>query len=211
MKCFVASAFDHDDVDAIYDHAVLPVLKDLDIESSRVDRQEHNDDIDDKIFELLNAADLCIADLTYARPSLYYQAGYAFASGKPVIYTARTDHFRPKDDDPEGNRRIHFDLQMKNIIRWTQPNDTFRIRLEKRLRLVIAPLMRVREASRAERERAREFASRSLADRVRVLILDADVALRPLGFSVTGGSTREPRSWRTQPNSCAEPITRSSR
>ena len=34
-----------------------------------------NDDIDDKIFALLNSSHLCIADLTHARPSVYYEAG----------------------------------------------------------------------------------------------------------------------------------------
>jgi hypothetical protein len=68
MKCFVASAFGLDDVGAIFEHAVLPIPKDLGIKPSRVERHERNDD---NIFELLDAADHCIADLTYARPPVY--------------------------------------------------------------------------------------------------------------------------------------------
>jgi len=67
VKCFVATAFGHSDVDETYDHVFVPVLRQLGIVPTRVDQHEHNDDIDDKIFELLRAADLCIADLTYAR------------------------------------------------------------------------------------------------------------------------------------------------
>jgi nucleoside 2-deoxyribosyltransferase len=102
MICFVASAFDHKDIDAIYDKVVRPTLQKLKIRCTRVDRIEHNDDIDDKIFALMNAADFCIADLTYARPSVYYEAGYMFGCKKPVIYIARSDHFRAKVPDPHG-------------------------------------------------------------------------------------------------------------
>src|SRR4029077_16552559 len=117
--CFVASAFDREDVDAIYDRAIRPVLKQLHLTVKRVDRIEHNDDIDDRILQLMLEADLCIADLTYARPSVYYEAGFVSGRDKPVIYVARADHFRAKDNDPEGNLRVHFDLQMRNIIPWT--------------------------------------------------------------------------------------------
>ena len=89
MNCFVASAFHHHDVDTIYDLAIRPVLKELKIRPLRVDRVEHNDDIDDRIFRLIGQSQLCIADLTHARPSVYYEAGYAFGGGKPVIYIAR--------------------------------------------------------------------------------------------------------------------------
>jgi nucleoside 2-deoxyribosyltransferase len=84
MKCFLAMAFDNADTDQVFDEAIEPVLNSLHIRVLRVDREEHNDDIDDKIFEFLNAADFCIADLTYARPSVYYEAGYAFGQNKRV-------------------------------------------------------------------------------------------------------------------------------
>jgi nucleoside 2-deoxyribosyltransferase len=113
MVCFVASAFDQKDVDAIYDEAIRPALRELKIRCTRVDRVEHNDDIDDKIFALMNAADFCIADLTYARPSVYYEAGYMFGCRKPVIYISRNDHFHTRASDPHGNLRLHFDLQNK--------------------------------------------------------------------------------------------------
>jgi hypothetical protein len=121
LKCFVASAFGQDDVDQLYTKAIRPVFKDLGVEPLRVDHVEHNDDIDDKMFALLEQCDLCLTDLTYARPSAYFEAGYADGSGRPVIYTARSDHFRAVDSDPAGNLRIHFDLQMKNVISWVGP------------------------------------------------------------------------------------------
>ena len=141
MKCFIATALGHKDVDDIYNKAVHPILKEFSIRPLRIDRIEHNDDIDDKIFQLLNESDLCIADLTYARPSVYYEAGYAFASGKPVIYISRKDHFITNSGKVNDDLRIHFDLQMKNIIPWTSPNDIFRSKLSKRINFAIRQLL----------------------------------------------------------------------
>jgi hypothetical protein len=136
LKCFVACAFGKEDVDEMYDNAIVPVLNSLQILPLRVDRLDHNEDIDDKIFQLLNESDFCITDLTFARPSAYYEAGYATGSGKPVIYTVRSDHFYPKLDDPHGHLRVHFDLQMKNIIPWKSPTETFKNKLLIRIRKV---------------------------------------------------------------------------
>lgn len=143
MKCFIASAFGHDDVDAIYDRCIVPTLRKLSVTPLRVDRVEHNEDIDSKIFELLDSADFAIADLTYARPSVYYEAGYAAGKSKPVIYIAKRDHFKARDDDQYGNFRVHFDLQMRNIISWSGPDRAFADKLLGRVRLVLRPLERI--------------------------------------------------------------------
>lgn len=188
MKCFVASAIERPDVDTIYDRCIRPTLRRLSIKPLRVDRVEHNEDIDNKIFELLDAADMAIVDLTYARPSVYYEAGYASGTGKPVIYIARSDHFRARDDDPEGLVRVHFDLQMKNIVRWSTPNDAFSNRLEKRLRYVLKPLLRqCEEEARLKNARA-EFAT--LPQRSQLALLTAKTAalVRARGFRI-----REPQ------------------
>ncbi len=182
LKCFIASAFDWDDVDAIYDKVVKKLLREMDIQPLRVNRTEHNDDIDDKIMELLDASDLCIADLTYARPSVYYEAGYAFASGKPVIYIARGDHSRPRDDDEHGNRKIHFDLQMKNIIWWTSPNEAFRQRLKSRLNHVLRPLLRQRALDSQKREAESAFYTLPMYRKSEGIIEAGKAILERLGF-----------------------------
>jgi len=157
MKCFVASALGYKDVDDIFDAAIVPVTKKLGMQVHRVDRIEHNEDIDDRILALMDDCDFCIADLTYARPSVYFEAGFVSASGKPVVYICRSDHFRARADDPHGNLRVHFDLQMKNIIAWTKPNVTFHKRLESRLRHVTRPLRREQAARDARVQARAEF------------------------------------------------------
>jgi nucleoside 2-deoxyribosyltransferase len=161
IRCFVASAFDHVDVDAIYDKAIGPVLRILECSPQRVDRVVHNDDIDKKILALIESCNFCIADLTYARPSVYYEAGYAFGIGRPVIYIARSDHFRDTHGDVVGNLRVHFDLQMKNIIPWKEPNAAFIKRLKSQVSLVIKPIQKLMAHAAEERACQERFSSNS--------------------------------------------------
>jgi nucleoside 2-deoxyribosyltransferase len=144
-------AFGHADSDAVFKE-IERTLEEVDIRAVRVDRVEHNDDIDNRIIEEIERADLVLADLSYARPSVYFEAGFAQRC-VPVIYTVRSDHFRPRVDDPNGNLRVHFDLQMKNIIPWNTPKDEgFRKRLRARVLKVVAPL----RADKITREQAKE-------------------------------------------------------
>jgi nucleoside 2-deoxyribosyltransferase len=190
MKCFVASAFGREDVDSIYDNCIFPTLKRLSIAPFRVDRVEHNDDIDDKIMQLLDGADLAIADLTYARPSVYFEAGYFSGKGKPIVYIARTDHFRAKDNDPEGLLRVHFDLQMKNIIPWSRANDAFSKRLEKRIRLILKPLIMQKKIDDKFKSERVAFERQPEAAKVNMLQTKAGNLLKSRSFSLPESDLR---------------------
>ena len=129
-------ALNHEDSDAVYDKQIKPVAALKDVDARRVDRIPHNDDIDDKIIEEIKSADFLIADLTYARPSVYFEAGYAERAGTQVIYTCRRDHLTRGAND---NLRVHFDLEHRNIIPWADHADTeFPAKLSDRIDLVLA-------------------------------------------------------------------------
>ena len=57
LKCFIACAFGKKDIEKIYNAAILKVLSKLKIIPLRVDKVEHNDNIDLKIIELINQCD----------------------------------------------------------------------------------------------------------------------------------------------------------
>jgi hypothetical protein len=157
LKCFVASAFDRPDVDKLYDFVIRPALKKFNIACRAVNRIEHNKNIDQKIIELIEQSDLMIADLTYARPSVYFEAGYA-ERHIPVIYTARHDHFRQRDDDPNGTECVHFDLTKRNIIPWkSSALGAARTRLTKRIAHVSRPLFLRLAKDRLEDQRTQAF------------------------------------------------------
>jgi len=167
----VACAFGKDDVDEIYQNAILPVLKSMQIKPYRVDQIEHNDDIDDKIIELILKCNICIADLTYSRPSVYYEAGYFKGLGKSVIFIARKDHFSPKTEDVYGNFKIHFDLQMKNINQWssTKRVDTFKGKLLSRLKMISKPLIQRIEKDRKQEKDRLDFSRLSQKEKQLVI------------------------------------------
>lgn len=150
MKCFIAMAFGHPDTDELYDAVIAEILRSRNVEPVRVDRLEHNEDIDDRIIQEIRGADFAIADLSYARPSVYYEAGYA-ERAIPVVYIIRTDHLTSLADDHFGNYRLHFDLQMKNVIEWERPRDQpFRQRLAMRVDYLLAPIRERKEAKDLE-------------------------------------------------------------
>lgn len=141
----MAMAFGRPETDRLYDRAIAPTLNAVNLQAVRVDRVEHNGDIDDRIIQELKECRLAIADLTFTRPSVYFEAGYA-QRVVPVIYSVRKDHF---DRGAPDTARVHFDLQMRNIIDWSEPDDPrFKTRLAKRLSYVLRPILK------EEREKA---------------------------------------------------------
>jgi hypothetical protein len=128
--CFIAMAFGKEDSEALYEKSILPVLQRNLIKPIIINRQNSNEDLNNQIIDELSMSDFCIVDLTYARPSVYFEAGYAQRSIE-VIYTCRKDHFNKNQPD---DLRVHFDLQMKPIISWERPDDQmFSDQLEKRI------------------------------------------------------------------------------
>lgn len=183
-------AFDRKDTDKVYDKLIVPTLRKLSAYPVRVDRIEHNEDINDKIIDELNKCDFAVADLTHARPSAYFEAGYAERE-VPVVYTCRRDHSRPRPEDVHGNFRVHFDLQMKNIIWWSNPADgNFAKRFERRLKHVMAPLLRARRTHEEDEGAARAFKSLSLIDKRKLVRSVTASELSSAGYKV-----KQPKRW----------------
>src|ERR1039458_808352 len=136
LRCFVAMAFGQDDTDALYDDVVAPILEQHEVTPIRIDRKEHNRNINEVIVEEIRRSDFLLADLTYARPSVYFEAGFGEWK-KPVIYTVRSDHLKPNPATPSDTLRVHFDVSMRNIVKWQTPQDTkFAEALGRRIRYV---------------------------------------------------------------------------
>lgn len=164
-KCFVAIAFDRDDTDALYDESIEPVLRELGITPIIINRRQSNDDLNHQIIGSLDDCDFCIADLTYTRPSVYFEAGYAERL-VPVIYSVRRDHLGRTQPD---EARVHFDLQMKPLLLWKTPGDS-RFRESLRTRIVATFLRSWNRSIAADDKitKARSaFSSHSLISRIR--------------------------------------------
>src|SRR5260370_24298991 len=107
IRCFVAMAVGRSDTDRIYDKHIVPTLRAAGIHAVFMGRLEHNDDIDKRIIREIEICDFAIADLTYARPSVYFEAGFAQRK-VPVIYSSRADHLKPQTDGEFRNLPFPF-------------------------------------------------------------------------------------------------------
>lgn len=155
-------AFGNKDTDVIFNKYLKPIVRRCGFSPRRVDRILHNDYIDRKIISEIENADICIADLTYARQSVYFEAGYA-QRRIPVLYTCRKDHFLNTEED----KRVHFDLRQRNIVEWKNEKDTnFPKKFEKRFNHLAQPIIEAyRDNKRKEKER-KHFSSLSVQERM---------------------------------------------
>jgi hypothetical protein len=96
-------------------------------------REDPEEAISEAILSAIRRSVLVAADLTFARPNCYYEAGYAKGAFRRVILTCRKDHdVRAGGGSPF---KVHFDVD-QNRITWWSP-ETFeeaRLELTERLR-----------------------------------------------------------------------------
>ncbi|MBX3608330.1 MAG: hypothetical protein KF871_00425 [Hydrogenophaga sp.] len=74
----------------------------------RIDKEVPLDDLVRRIKTEIARAQFVVADLTDERPSCYFEAGYAEALGKPIVYFASKESVVT----PGQKTRIHFDVHM---------------------------------------------------------------------------------------------------
>jgi hypothetical protein len=114
MRIFIACAFGRKDVDQLCSEVFEPLCAKYSAIAVRIDQEEPVATISDAVFANIQTSDAMIADLTYSRPSVYFEAGYALGIGIPVLITCRNDHFRSNKEE----LRVHFDLEQFKISYW---------------------------------------------------------------------------------------------
>ena len=123
--CFVAMWFD-DFMDDTYCNGIKPAVESLGYDAVRIDKQEHNGRIDQKIFELIRKSRFLIADFSGNRAGVYYEAGFAAGQGLPVIHICREADFSGR----------HFDVSTYNTIKYNSYVD-LKPKLIKRIKSTI--------------------------------------------------------------------------
>lgn len=109
--CFCAMSFG-DDHRYIYDKFIQPAVKLAGYEVKRVDEDPHNIGVVDKIFALIRQSKFVIADLSGNKDGVYYEAGFTKGLGREVIFSCEDSDFK----------RVHFDVQHLNLVKWSQQN-----------------------------------------------------------------------------------------
>ena len=110
-QVFVAMWFD-DEMKKVYEEGIKPAIEDAGYKSVRIDLKPDANKLDDEIIGEIRRSLFLIADMTHgkcgARGGVYYEAGFAYGLGKPVIYTCRGDMIG----------KVHFDTRQYAHILW---------------------------------------------------------------------------------------------
>lgn len=128
-RVFVAMWFGKEVEDAWLNGLKVGIEKSKYFTAHRVDSEEHNEKIDDRIIADIRRSSLMVADFTKHRGGVYFEAGFAMGLGIPVIWTCRDDHMKD----------AHFDTRQYNHIRWNTPADLAE-KIDYRLRALYLPV-----------------------------------------------------------------------
>ena len=113
VQAFVAMWFD-DEMKKVYEKGIKPAIEDAGYKSVRIDLKPDANKLDDEIIGEIRRSLFLIADMTHgkcgARGGVYYEAGFAYGLGKPVIYTCRGDMIG----------KVHFDTRQYAHILWEE-------------------------------------------------------------------------------------------
>jgi len=118
---FCAMWFD-DETKQAWESSISKAIKNSNFEPKRADEVPYNGICNLQIKKMINECKFVIADLTGLRGGVYYEAGYAHALAKQVIYTCSQKQF--------DEEKPHFDITLYNFIIW-EDLEEFRINLEK--------------------------------------------------------------------------------
>jgi nucleoside 2-deoxyribosyltransferase len=88
--------------------SIEKVVADFDCVAIRIDKEHPIEDLVSRIKKEIQEAAFVIADLTDERPSCYFEAGYAEALPRPVIYVASKNSVLK----PGTPTKVHFDIHM---------------------------------------------------------------------------------------------------
>jgi len=114
---FVAMWFGDKDektlMDGVFHKGIVPAVGRAGYLATRVDFEEHNDWIMDRVLGGIRLAPFVIADFTGHRNGVYFEAAFARGLGTPVIHTCRK----------EDLSKAHFDTLQLNHVLWDTPEE----------------------------------------------------------------------------------------
>ena len=101
--------------------AIREVCASFGIKAHRADEIQHQDKITDVILAEIRSCEFLIADLSFERPNVYYEVGFAHAlDKKPILYR-------------RSGTALHFDLAVHNVPEYkniTELRELLRLRFE---------------------------------------------------------------------------------
>ncbi len=105
-NCFVIQPFDSGKFDKRYEAVFKPPVEAAGLEPYRVDRDPTVEVPIEAIEEGIRNASICLADITSDNPNVWYELGFAFAAGRPVVMVC---------SDERTGKKYPFDIQHRAV------------------------------------------------------------------------------------------------
>jgi hypothetical protein len=105
--CFVIQPFDNGKFDRRFDEVYSHAIQDAGLDPYRVDKDPAVDVPIDSIENGIRVAAVCLADITTDNPNVWYELGFAFAAGRPVVMVCCSDE--------RTGKKYPFDIQHRTI------------------------------------------------------------------------------------------------
>ena len=143
--CFVIQPFDSGKFDKRFDDVYTPAIKAADLEPYRVDRDHGVEVPIDSIEDGIRNAAVCLADITTDYPNVWYELGFAFASGRKVVMVCSNERL---------NNKYPFDIQHRTIIPYkpesTRDFDELKIAITSRLKAFLNTTTALRQIAESD-------------------------------------------------------------
>lgn len=111
---FMALGFGNSELDDVVTKCFKPAVKDTGFHLVRMDDRPEAGIMDNRMQLMIKRSRFLIADITNSNLGAYWEAGYAFGLGKPVIYSCRRSEWE--------DREAHFDVNHHLSIIWDTDN-----------------------------------------------------------------------------------------
>lgn len=105
-ESFYICPFDNVEINQIYELIIKPATLNSGYSIKKIDENPSNNLVIEEIKKSINKSQFIIADLTEERPNCYFEAGYADAIGKRIIFMAKK------------GTKLHFDIAGRQVIFW---------------------------------------------------------------------------------------------
>lgn len=105
--CFVIQPFDGGKFDKRFDDIYKPAIEAVGLVAYRVDKDPGVSVPIDAIEGGIKSSSICLADITADNPNVWYELGFAFASGRPIVMVC---------SEERTGKKYPFDIQHRTII-----------------------------------------------------------------------------------------------
>lgn len=137
--CFVIQPFDSGKFDKRFEDIYKPAIEAAGLSAYRVDKDPGVSIPIDAIEAGIKSAAICLADITADNPNVWYELGYAFASGRPVVMVC---------SEERTGKKYPFDIQHRTIIPYLADAPSDFDRLKEKLTAKLVALMQKGETLR---------------------------------------------------------------